>query len=397
VAGLAADDWWTETFVQLAGLVDDADRLAQEVAQANPWLGWWCVNEGREVEEATCIWVEDRSARLLRSDHVADRRRAVQTLARMQSERTIEPLFQAAADPDAEIVGLAVGALVGLGEPARTWVIAALYETDPRRRLPALRYLERQPDESLCRGITWEQLLGQPLVWVPPGPFLMGSDRAKDTEAWEDELPQHQVTLSGYWIGRHPVTVAHFREFITQSGHKLVDADSLEGQEDHPVVRITWHEALAYCRWLGGIVGLPVTLPTEAEWEKAARGIDGRIYPWGDEFDATRCNSIEAREADFYGTTPVGRYSPQGDSPYGCADMAGNVWEWCRSLYRPYPCQAGDGREALETKGNRVVRGGAFYDSERFVRCASRSNFYRFDWNNNIGFRVVVAPGPSDL
>jgi hypothetical protein len=118
VAGLATDDWWMETFVQLAGLVDDADHLARVVAQANPWLAWWCVEEGRAVSEATRVWVEDRSAGLLHSERVADRRRAVQDLVQMRSDRAVDTLFRAAADPDDEIAGLAAGALLQMGESA---------------------------------------------------------------------------------------------------------------------------------------------------------------------------------------------------------------------------------------------------------------------------------------
>jgi formylglycine-generating enzyme required for sulfatase activity len=222
----------------------------------------------------------------------------------------------------------------------------------------------------------------------------MGSHEAQDPEAYDRELPQHTVTLPGYWIGRYPVTVAVFREFVAQSGHQPADGRSLEGQEDHPVVRITWHEALAYCRWLAGQTGLAVTLPSEAEWEKAARGTDRRIYPWGDEFDEKRCNSWETGPR---GTTPVGQYSPEGDSPYGCADMAGNVWEWTRSTHREYPYDPADGREALEEGGPRVLRGGAFYLDQRSVRCAYRDWYYPSYWYYYLGFRVVVAPGTSDL
>lgn len=199
VMALAADDWWMETFVQLAGLVDDAGRLARDVARANPWLAWWCVEEGRAVDEATRAWVEERSIRLLRSEQAANRRRAVQALARMQSERVVNPLFQAAADPDAEVAGLAVGALVQMGGAVRSRALV----------------VGQQPEAPLHRGglAYLSALLGQPLVWVPPGPFLMGSDKKQDPLAYDDEMPQHTVTLHGYWIGRYPVTVARFRAF----------------------------------------------------------------------------------------------------------------------------------------------------------------------------------------
>jgi formylglycine-generating enzyme required for sulfatase activity len=151
---------------------------------------------------------------------------------------------------------------------------------------------------------------------------------------------------------------------------------------------------MAYCQWLNNLLkgelpaGLVLRLPTEAEWEKAARGANGNEWPWGHEFDKNKCNSSEGGKG---GTTPVGAYSPQGDSPFGCADMVGNVWEWTHSLFKPYPYKMEDGREDEKVSGNRVVRGGAFYYNARFARCA-----YRLDLLNlalrRFGFRVVASP-----
>ncbi len=376
VMGLAADDWWTETFVQLAGLVDDPNRLARDVARANPWLAWWCVEEGRAVDEATRAWVEERSIRLLRSERVSDRRRAVQALARMRSERAAAHLFRLAGGDDPEMAGLAARALLQMGEAVRSRALALAQQTEAPLYRAGLAYLEA--------------LLGQPVVFVPPGPFLMGSDKARNPQASDAELPQHTVTLPGYWIGRYPVTVARFRAFIEASGHQPADADSLKGPDDHPVVKVSWRDALAYCRWLADRSGLPVTLPSEAEWEKAARGADGRIYPWGDEPpDKERCNF----DNPAGGTTPVGRYSPRGDSPYGCADMAGNVWEWTRTRSGfKYPYKAEDGREQLDDNGLRVVRGGSFDSSGWWVRCAVRYIGYPSYCSWSGGFRVVVVP-----
>ncbi len=446
LAGLAADDWWMETFVQLAGLVNDADRLAQDVVRVNPWLAWWCVEEGRGVAEETREAVADRSVGLLESERVADRRRAVAALARMQNERVVRPLFRAGADPDAEVAEMAVQALVDLGEAARAPVEEALEGMDRRLQIAALRYLVAQPDSSswavqpLFRiaadpdaervglavqallemgesvrvealalaqqpgdplhrsGLAYlEALLGLPMVWVPPGPFLMGSDKGRGPQADDDELPQHEVTLPGYWIGRYPVTVAQFRAFVEASDYKPRDPNSLAGSDDHPAVYVTWHDALAFCRWLSERTGVLVMLPSEAEWEKAARGTDGRIYPWGDAPpDESRCNF----GYKVGGTTAVGRYSPGGDSPYGCADMAGNVWEWTRSLWGKdisepefrYPYNPEDGREDLEAREEvrRVLRGGSFYSDQWYVRCAYRGG-YPYNRYGYCGFRVMVA------
>ena len=239
------------------------------------------------------------------------------------------------------------------------------------------------------------------LVRVPAGEFLMGSVATRDESAQEDEFPQHRVYLPEFLSGRYPITNQQYAAFVDATGSAVpqswVEGGMPPGKENHPVVTVLWSEALAFCNWLGEETGREFHLPTEAEWEKAARGTDGRIYPWGDGPPDERLCNYERKVGD---TTPVGRYSPQGDSPYGCADMAGNVWEWCRTKYRPYPYRAGDGREDLRADGGlqglraydrRVVRGGAFIYGERDVRCAVRfrSNPNHWDWHG--GFRVVLA------
>ncbi len=156
-------------------------------------------------------------------------------------------------------------------------------------------------------------------VKVPAGEFLMGSPKG---EGDPDERLQHSLNLSTFYVGRDPVTEARFREYLGESGRRS-GSHSPGSRADHPVANVTWHEALEYAEWHGW------TLPSEAEWEKAARGPDGRRWPWGDEWARSRANS---KEAKIKGTTPVGKYSPAGDSPYGCRDMAGNVREWTRSL-----------------------------------------------------------------
>jgi formylglycine-generating enzyme required for sulfatase activity len=172
-----------------------------------------------------------------------------------------------------------------------------------------------------------------------------------------------------------------------------------EGWEDqfpperanHPVVNVTWHEALAYTRWLAEATGKPYRLPTEVEWEKATRGDkDKREYPWGDRFDPKKVNMSIGRE-QVEGTSPVGIY-PGGGSPYGILDLSGNVWEWCSSLYRDYPYDPDDGREHLEVKGYRVARGGSWAVSDGTVaRCSSRGPIHPADFDVSLGFRVCVA------
>ena len=269
------------------------------------------------------------------------------------------------------------------------------------------RYTKSERDSAIIaldRLEGWERREFEPLtVPIPAGPFLMGSTDEQVEQVIADglpedwakrEQPQHMVELGTCRIGRYPVTNAEYQAFVGDTGHGPPDDwdgdDYPEGKGDHPVVNVSWHDALAYCQWLSEKTGQTYRLPSEAEWEKAARGTDARIYPWGNEWDETRLNSTEGGPG---GTTPVGQYSPGGDSPYGTADMAGNVWEWTRSLDKGYPYDPADGREDLEAEGPRVLRGGAFDGSRGVVRCAFRYWRYPNFFFRHFGFRVVVAPG----
>jgi len=164
------------------------------------------------------------------------------------------------------------------------------------------------------------------------------------------------------------------------------------------VVNVDWRGTMAYCRWLTETTGKVYRRPSEAEWEKAARGTDGRIYPWGEgPPDENRCNYWR----NIGGTTPIGRYSPGGDSPYGCTDMAGNVWEWTRSLWGKkseepdfkYPYDLEDGREDMEASDSilRVLRGGSWYSDRGSARVSYRSIQPPDYLNDDVGFRVCVA------
>ncbi|HEY5864433.1 MAG TPA: formylglycine-generating enzyme family protein, partial [Candidatus Tectomicrobia bacterium] len=251
---------------------------------------------------------------------------------------------------------------------------------------------------------------------IPAGPFLMGSDPGRDADAYDREQPQHTVDLPyEYYMARYPVTVAQFETFVQASGYKPENEDCLRGLPNHPVVWVNWHDALAYCEWLTAqlwewsetpeplahglrTAGWCVTLPSEAEWEKVARGVDGRLYPWGDDPNQNCAN---------YTATGIGKTSavgcfPGGVSPYGVEEMSGNVWEWTRSLWRPersktpfsYPYKLDDGREQLQTPDDipRVVRGGAFWSDPWHARCAYRYFGDARVVPSYIGFRVVVRP-----
>jgi len=206
---------------------------------------------------------------------------------------------------------------------------------------------------------------------------------------YEDEVPQREVDLPAFEIGSCPVTNREYQAFVREADYRPPegwDRDEYPaGKGDHPVVNVSWRDAVAYCRWLSEQTGWSFRLLTEAEWEKEARGTEGRQYPWGDDFDAARCNT---REGGPGGTTPVGQY-PEGAGPYGALDMAGNVWEWCSSLYRPYPYNSGDGRENQEAGGSRVLRGGSWVNFQDNARCAYRYRDHPGLWLVDVGFRCA--------
>jgi formylglycine-generating enzyme required for sulfatase activity len=249
------------------------------------------------------------------------------------------------------------------------------------------------------------------LVRVPASEFLMGSNPvssailriSKDEEAYSDEQPQCRVQVSEFYIGKYPVTNAQYAAFVRATKHEAPKhwekGRIPSGRGNHPVVYVSWHDAVAFCEWLSQETGRNFRLPTEAKWEKAARGTDSRIYPWGNTWDAKRCHSSEGltRTITVWSTAQVGKYSPSGDSPYGAAGMAGNVWEWCNSLYKSYPYKADDGREDLKAEGRRVMRGGSFRDRRRRVRCAYRGGDDPGGLGRLQGFRLVASPVASEL
>ncbi len=235
-------------------------------------------------------------------------------------------------------------------------------------------------------------------VRIPAGEFLMGSNPVKDAEAREDEVPQHRVQLPEYFIAQTPVTNAQYAAFVqaTRSAapkrwkNNLIPA----GKELHPVVSVAWEEASAFALWVSRLTRYVCRLPTEAEWEKAARGTDGRIYPWGNIYDARKLNSYENGPDR---TTAVGHYSPAGDSPYGAVEMSGNVQEWCLDWYDAAE-YARRGKLTHQPRGpktgiTRVIRGGAFEYYGEAARCASRNDSHPGRHVNNIGFRIVILPG----
>lgn len=242
------------------------------------------------------------------------------------------------------------------------------------------------------------------LVEIPDGPFAMGADTVRDPQAFENErwsptAGEGTVQVPAFFIARHEVTVAQFAAFARASTW-TVDPRARAGPPTHPVTFVSWPDALAYCRWLQGTLERSpqtppqvrqrlrdrwrVSLPTEAEWEKAARGTDGRAYPWGAEPRRDRANY------NTTGTTPVGQFACP-ECPYGLADMSGNVWEWTSSPYQPYPYDPSNDRENLADDALWVMRGGHFGDGPRLLRTTTRGAADPGARRNFIGFRVVVS------
>jgi formylglycine-generating enzyme required for sulfatase activity len=244
-----------------------------------------------------------------------------------------------------------------------------------------------------------------------------------------DIRPQHTVYLDAFWIDQTEVTVAMFRAFVEATGYvttaeregygrpykpgpkeqewpQVPGADwqhprgpGSEAQDDHPVVQVSWDDAVAYCAWVGG------GLPTEAQWEKACRGTDARVYPWGNEFVERRLNHCDARcpvtrwtvdptfDDGYARTSPVGHY-PGGASPYGALDMAGNVWEWTADRYgeRYYASSPAENPQGPQMGGQRVQHGGAWVDAGRagWLSCTARHATGPGNTADDLGFRCAV-------
>ena len=221
------------------------------------------------------------------------------------------------------------------------------------------------------------------MALVPAGEFLMGTTH-------EDESPPHAVTVESFEIDKFEVTNEEFQRFADETGYQTEgeqagDGDNwlayAEGKPRHPVVKVTWRDAQAYCEWAGK------RLPAETEWEKAARGTEQLIYPWGNEWDPDRANT---KTSGFRGTTVVGSF-PQGASPYGLMDMAGNVAEWTSDWYKAYP---GSGFSSpYYGEKYRVIRGGAWFTQQELVRTTERSASSEELRNDDVGIRCARSAG----
>ena len=225
-----------------------------------------------------------------------------------------------------------------------------------------------------------------PMVKIPAGPFIRGTN-----DRLPDEGPEHRMNVDEFYIDIYEVTNLQYKKFIDETHRKspqhFVNRRYPKGKADHPVTYVSWYDAQAYCQWAGK------RLPTDIEWEKAARGTDGRTYPWGNAFNINYANTPQrwaalGKEGD---TTPVGAF-PEGRSVYGVYDMSGNVWEWTSSWYLPYP----GNQRVSENYGEiyKTLKGGSWWDCS-FYKCGisaplyNRSFFLRGTRNKSFGFRCA--------
>jgi formylglycine-generating enzyme required for sulfatase activity len=232
-------------------------------------------------------------------------------------------------------------------------------------------------------------------VHLPGGSFAMGSDRGR-----QNQRPVHRVTLSPFWISRFPVTNGDYAISVQETGKQppehWEDGKVPAGLENHPVVRVAWSDAEAFCTWLTRRLQSArrkgkAALPTEAQWEFAARGEEGREYPWGSEPpDARRANF----DGNAGGTTPVGAY-PAGATPEGVHDLAGNVWEWCRDRFGAYSNEDQRDPTGPGQGTSRVLRGGSFLSEPSALRGASRYDNRPGGRYDVFGFRVVWGSAPG--
>lgn len=282
---------------------------------------------------------------------------------------------------------------------------------DPALRQTATQELLRliaRPEVALRARIAAAAALGAlgdprpgEMVGIPAGPFLMGEGRE-----------QHEVSLPDFRIGKYPVTNAEYRRFIEAAGYRdrrwWTTAGWMEigekqteprfwqvsrfNKPNQPAIGLSWYECVAYSRWLSAESGTFVRLPSEAEWEKAARGCEGFLFPWGNDFDPSRLNGRGPRDTQVCTSTPVGIY-PTGVSRFGLLDCVGNAWEWCATRWKkPFPYDTRQNEwedDYLEGQNLRVLRGGSWYDTSEVTRCTHRFKFQPYGWNDRGGFRLV--------
>ncbi|MCB0213320.1 MAG: SUMF1/EgtB/PvdO family nonheme iron enzyme [Anaerolineae bacterium] len=404
----AANAWWAETFIQLAGITDDPNTLAQKVAEINPWLAWWCVQEGQKVRSDTKRVIQAKSELLVDSDRVQDRRNAVQALLQLPRTRVINHLAKLAFDTAPSVSKPSRQALYELGETGKKIItqtfVSRITSYKPTKRAEYGRQIaEHDPRTGVGT-------IGSSGGTLPDIDWILIPDDGE----WIYQDKKHPG-MSSFEISRYPVTYVQFQTFIDdREGFKdrrwwdgLADDEYRHRNQrepakqafkfwNHPRERVSWYDAIAFCRWLswrlgGGynldnITAWVVRLPTELEWEKAARGASGQAYPYGKSFDVMKGNTYETGIGQ---TSAVGLF-PQGASPYGVEEMSGNVWEWCLTNYEyPAPNAA---KENIRSDARRVLRGGSWKHPQFNARATYRVFNPPILRINTYGFRVCRPP-----
>ena len=293
------------------------------------------------------------------------------------------------------LVLIIFAAILGLPQ-IKTWqapVVTATMTSTLTPDASPLQTITYIPSPTPGIGSTWVRSAdGMLMLYVPKGSFIMGSVDYITAYKNNDEQPVVNVNLDSFWIDQSEVTNGMYTFCVEaescQPPSDLSSATRSSYYDDpsylnYPVIFVSWEDALAYCEWAGA------RLPTEAEWEKAARGPDGRTYPWGEGID----NSLANYNNNIGDTLVVGSFQ-SGNSIYGAYDMSGNVWEWVSSLYKPYPYNPDDGREDLGASGNRVVRGGSWWFTQPGVRSTIRNKYFPRNTYYDLGFRCARDDHP---
>ena len=393
LADRAGDPRWEEVILLAMsrdGVFEPFMTRALERGDVDLALLRQCLREARQVISEPFEAAADRLARLRAPKGPLSRLgRWLVGRPAPAAEGELQRLFELVAGFD----------LPGMVERSRPFV-----DSDDRALRAAARKLVGLEDASATEAREgqpfMEPVTQMTFVWVPGSSFLMGSSKTGgepgyDPEADDDEMPAHPVRLTGFWMGVHPVTNKQYARFITETERPAPPSFSDRRFNDpaQPVVMVSWEDAAAFARWLTGkLAGIEARLPTEAEWEYAARGTDRRRYPWGNQ-------PPDASRATFglpggSGRPAVVGHTPGGVSPFGVHELAGNVWEWCLDAYASYaeiegpvdPCHQGDTRG-----GSQVVRGGSWINRAWFLHSAFRSRLRPQPRSLDLGFRVVCG------
>jgi len=385
----ARDPWWWETFIQLAGLTTEGNTLALALADSNPWLAWWCFQEGGKFDKTVRAKIGNRSEALVHSSNVNDRRAAANALAKLQTPRVKEYLARLSIDTVPDIARTALGALIGMGEDGITEFIKQfpdyIEKLIPKDRAAwgrAIHDIDPRPGVGLradgLPDIDW--------VTISGGAFI-----------YQDQ----KITLPAFQMSRYLITYRQFQAFIeaadgfynpewwkglaAEDDHKAQPGDQAFKFWNHPRERVSWYDAVAFCRWLSAKLGREIRLPTEFEWERAARGTDGREYSYPGRYDPAKGNTSDTGIGQ---TSAVGIF-PDGASPDGVLDMSGNVWEWCLTDYDKPEIEAA--KENIGSDIRRVLRGGSWYDNRGGARAAYRFSYDPNYRDSSIGVRVVLS------